>query len=145
VSDFRIVRDYPQPQALVWRAVTDPALVSRWTVTGAGARMEGFAPAVGTRFQFVAKPRLGWSGAVDCEVLEAAAPSLLRYSWADAGGGAVTEVTYRLTPRGTGTRFVFEHTGFTGVGGYFLAAILGRVRARMLTVGLPAVLDELAA
>jgi uncharacterized protein YndB with AHSA1/START domain len=145
VSDFRIVRDYPHPQAKVWRAVTDPALIPRWTVTGAGARTEGFAATVGTKFQFVAKPRPGWSGVVDCEVLEADAPSLLRYSWADASGGAVTEVTYRLAPHSDGTRFIFEHTGFTGVGGFFLARILGHVRTKMLTVGLPAVLDDPAA
>ena len=76
-------------------------------------------------------------------MLEAAAPSLLRYSWADAGGGEVTEVTYRLEPRAGGTRFTFEHTGFTGVGGVFMAKMLGHVRAKMLTVGLPAVLDDL--
>jgi uncharacterized protein YndB with AHSA1/START domain len=80
---------------------------------------------------------------VDCEVREADGPSLLRYSWADAAGGAVTEVTCRLEPHAGGTRLTFEHTGFTGVGGFFLARILGHVRAKMLTVGLPAVLDDL--
>jgi uncharacterized protein YndB with AHSA1/START domain len=143
VSDFRIMRDYPHPQAKVWRAMTDPDLIPLWTVTGAGARTEGFAAAVGTKFQFIAKPRPGWSGVVDCEVLEAAAPSLLRYTWADADGGEVTEVTCRLEPRAGGTRLTFEHAGFTGVGGFFLARILGHVRAKMLTVGLPAVLDDL--
>ena len=143
MSDFRIVRDYPYPQAKVWRAVTDPALVPLWTVTGAGARLKGFAAETGTKFQFIATPRPGWSGVVDCEVLEVAEPSLLRYSWADAGGGAVTEVSYRLEPLPEGTRFVFEHTGFTGVGGFFLAKILGHVRTKMLTVGLPAVLADL--
>jgi hypothetical protein len=36
------------------------------------------------------------------------------------------------------------HTGFTGVGGFFMAKHLGAVRRRMLNVGLPAVLDDLA-
>jgi uncharacterized protein YndB with AHSA1/START domain len=143
VSDIRIVRDYPQSPATVWRALTDPALIPRWTVTGAGGRPEGFAPVVGTRFRFVARPRPGWSGVVDCEVLAARAPSLLRYSWADGAGGAVTEVTYRIEPRAGGTRFTYEHAGFTGVGGFFLAALLGRVRRKMLAQGLPAVLADL--
>ena len=69
--------------------------------------------------------------------------SRLRYSWADAGGGEVTEVLYRLEPRAGGTRFSYEHTGFTGVGGVFMATLLGHVRRKMLTVGLPAVLDDL--
>ena len=84
-----------------------------------------------------------WRGIVECEVLEADEPKLLRYSWADPGGGEVTEVAYRLEPRGDGTRFTYEHTGFTGVGGILMAALLGRVRARMPTLGLPAVLDDL--
>ena len=55
----------------------------------------------------------------------------------------MTEVTYRLEPYAGGTRFTYEHTGFTGVGGAFMAKMLGRIRRKMLTVGLPAVLDDL--
>jgi uncharacterized protein YndB with AHSA1/START domain len=70
-------------------------------------------------------------------------PSLLRYSWTGDEGGDVTEVVYRLEPHAGGTRFTYEHTGFTGVGGAFMAKLLGRVRRKMLSVGLPAVLDDL--
>ena len=143
MSDIRIVRDYPHPPAAVWRAVTDPALIPLWTATGAGGRPEGFAPTVGTKFRFIARPKPGWNGVVDCEVLEVSEPSLLRYSWTDTGSGHVTEVTYRLEPHVGGTRFTYEHTGFTGVSGVFMAKLLGHVRRKMLTVGLPAVLDEI--
>jgi uncharacterized protein YndB with AHSA1/START domain len=143
VTDIRIVRDYPHPPAKVWRAVTDPALIPLWTATGAGGRPEGFTPVVGTKFRFVAKPKPGWGGVVYCEVLEADAPSLLRYSWAGDEGGDVTEVAYRLEPHAGGTRFSYEHTGFTGIGGLFMARLLGRVRGKMLSVGLPAVLNDL--
>ena len=142
MSDIRIVRDYPHPVAKVWRAVTDPELIPLWTATGAGGRPEGFTTTVGTKFTFVAKPKPGWSGVVDCEVLEVNEPSLLRYSWT-GDGGDVTEVVYRLEPHAGGTRFTYEHTGFTGVGGVFMAKLLGRVRTKMLSVGLPAVLDDL--
>ena len=128
----------PRPEA-----VTDPALIPLWTATGAGGRPEGFASTVGTKFRFVAKPKPGWSGIVDCEVLEVNEPSLLRYSWTGDEGGDVTEVVYRLEPHAGGTRFTYEHTGFTGVGGAFMAKLLGRVRRKMLSVGLPAVLDDL--
>src|SRR5215472_18620200 len=96
MSEIRIVRDYQYPAAIVWRALTDPELVPLWTVTGAGGRPEGFAPVAGTKFRFVAKPKPGWNGIVNCEVLEVSAPSLLRYAWTGDGGGDVTEVTYRL-------------------------------------------------
>jgi uncharacterized protein YndB with AHSA1/START domain len=143
MSEIRIQHDYPHSPAKVWRAVTDPALIPLWTATGAGGRAEGFATTVGTKFQFVAKPKPGWSGVVDCEVLEVNEPSLLRYSWVGGDGGDVTEVTYRLEPRADGTRFTYEHTGFTGIGGFFMTKLLGRVRTKMLTAGLPAVLDDL--
>ena len=147
MSEIRIVRDYPYPVATVWRVLTDPALIPRWTATGAGAHPEGFAPVPGTKFQFVAKPKPGWSGVVDCEVLEAREPTLLRYTWTDAGGGDQTVVTYHLEPAGpthAGTRFTYEHTGFTGASGWFMAQFLGRVRRRMLTEGLPPVLASLS-
>ena len=144
MSEIRIVRDYPHPPEKVWRAVTDPALVPLWTATGAGGRPEGFSPTVGTKFKFIAKPKPGWNGVVDCEVLEVEGPSLLRYSWTGGdGGGDVTQVVYRLEPYAGGTRFSYEHTGFTGVGGIFMAKLLGRVRTKMLSVGLPAVLGDL--
>ncbi|MBC3841393.1 SRPBCC domain-containing protein [Streptacidiphilus sp. 4-A2] len=143
MSEIHIVRDYPYPPGQVWSAVTDPQLIPLWTATGAGARPEGFAAAVGTRFRFVAKPRPGWSGVVLCEVLEVRAESLLRYSWQDEGGGEVTQVAYRLEAQAGGTRFSYDHTGFTGVGGFFMARLLGSVRRRMLAEGLTAVLADL--
>ena len=143
MSDIRIVRDYPHPPAKVWRAVTDPELIPLWTATGQGGRLVGFAAEAGTRFQFVTTPRPGWRGIVDCEVLEAREPSLLRFSWVGDENGEATYVTYRIEPYAGGTRFTYEHTGFTGVGGFFLAKLLGSVRRKMLTVGLPAVLDDL--
>jgi uncharacterized protein YndB with AHSA1/START domain len=143
VSAIHIVQDYPHPPAKVWRAVTDPELIPLWTATGAGGRPEGFSPTVGTKFRFVAKPKPGWNGIVDCEVLEVNEPSLLRYSWTGAGDDEATEVSYRLEPWAGGTRFRYEHTGFTGLGGVFMAVLLGHVRRKMLRTGLPAVLDDL--
>lgn len=144
MTDIRIVRDYPHPPVKVWRALTDPALIPLWTATGDGARAEGFSATAGTRFQFVAKPRPGWRGIVDCEVLEAREPALLRYSWAGEENGDLTYISYRLEPQAGGTRFSYEHTGFTGIGGFLLAKlVLGPVRRKMLSVGVPAVLDDM--
>ncbi|UQU65092.1 SRPBCC domain-containing protein [Couchioplanes caeruleus] len=142
MSEFRITRDYPHPIEHVWRVLTDPELVPRWTTTGQGGRPQGFAPVAGTKFQFIAKPIAGWRGIVDCEVLEVDAPALMRYSWIGDEGAAPSFVTYRLQPIAGGTRFTWEHTGFAGIGGFFMCRLLRSVRARMLTVALPAVLDD---
>jgi uncharacterized protein YndB with AHSA1/START domain len=143
MSGIHIVRTYPHAPEKVWRAVTDPELIPRWTATGAGARTEGFATTVGTRFTYIAKPKPGWKGVVDCEVLEVREPSLLRYSWTDGAGGETTQVTYRIEPYAGGTRFTYDHTGFTGPGGFLMAKLLGSVRTKMLTQGLTAVLNDL--
>jgi uncharacterized protein YndB with AHSA1/START domain len=145
MSEFGIMLEYPYPVATVWRVLTDPALVARWTTTGQGGRLEAFAPIVGTRFRFVAKPTIGWRGIVDCEVLEVDAPRLLRYSWCGDEHGATTFVAYHLEPHAAGTRFTWEHTGFTGPGGFVMARLLRSVRSKMLRQALPAVLADLDA
>jgi uncharacterized protein YndB with AHSA1/START domain len=142
MSEIHIERDYDHPVARVWRAVTDPELVPRWTATGRGGRPVGFEPVVGTRFRFVGKPVPGWDGVVECEVLEVQEPSGLRFSWVGGAGERPSFVSYRLAPHAGGTRFHYDHVGFTGFGGFAMSRILGRVRRTMLTVGLPRVLDE---
>jgi uncharacterized protein YndB with AHSA1/START domain len=143
MSAIHLVYDYPHSPAKVWRAVTDPALIPLWTATGAGGRTEGFATVVGTKFQFIGKPKPGWNGVVDCEVLEVDEPSLLRWSWTDTSSGDTTEVVYRIEPHAGGTCFTYDHTGFTGASGFFMAQLLGRVRRKMLGQGLTAVLDDI--
>lgn len=143
MSAIRLVKDYPHSPEKVWRAVTDPALIPLWTATGAGGRTEGFTTVVGTKFQLIGKPKPGWNGVVDCEVLEVLEPSLLRWSWTDTSSGDTTQVLYRIEPHIGGTRFTYEHTGFTGISGFFMAQLLGHVRRKMLNQGLPAVLDDI--
>jgi uncharacterized protein YndB with AHSA1/START domain len=139
MSDIRVTRDYPYPPWKVWRALTDPELIALW-----GMRPEGFAAVVGTRFKFVAKPNPGWRGWVECEVLEAREPSVLRYSWVGDDNGDRTEVTYTLEAHAGGTRLTFLHTGFTGIGGFMLAKLMmGPGWKKMLDVRFPAVLAAL--
>ena len=140
MTDVRIVREYPHPPAKVWRALTDPVLMKLWLVA---ARPEHFSTVVGARFEYVGKPQIGWSGVVDCEVLEAREPSVFRYSWT-SDGSVATEVAYRIDPRVRGARFTFEHTGFTGIGGFLIAkALIAPIRKRMFGSLFPALLDDM--
>jgi len=138
MNNVRIVRDYPHPPQKVWRALTDPALVALWAM-----RPEGFQPVVGNRFKLVAKAQPGWRGFVECEVLEAREPAVLRYSWKGDDAGDTTIVTYTLSPHQGGTRLVFEHTGFRGFGGFMLAKfMLGPGWKKMIVNAIPAVLAD---
>lgn len=142
-SDIHIVRQYPYPPEKIWRLLTEADLIPLWTSAGKGGRPVGFAPIVGTRFKFVAKPMPGWNGVVECEVLEAREPHLLRYTWLGGEDDDLTTVTNLLEPVDGGTRFTWDHVGFTGVGGYLVSRVLHRVRKRMLDDGFPAALREL--
>jgi len=143
VAEINIVCDYHHSPLKVWQAVTDPDLIPYWTSTGKGARAVDFEPVVGNRFQFVAKPMPGWRGIVDCEVVEVREQELLRYTWVGSEGEEPSYVRYQLEPTPEGTRFTYHHTGFTGVGGFAMAKILGSVRKKMLTVGIPGLLAEM--
>jgi uncharacterized protein YndB with AHSA1/START domain len=139
MTNIRITRDYPHPPAKVWRALTEPELMRLWMM-----RPEGFAPVVGTQFRLVAKPQPGWRGYVECQVLEVSEPSVLRYSWVGDEHGKATFVKYTLAPQPEGTRLTFEHTGFTGVGGFVLAKfMMGPGWRKMLAKAIPAVLANL--
>lgn len=139
MSDVRIVRDYPHAPAKVWRALTDPELIARW-----GMRPEGFSTTVGTRFKFFGTSNRNWRGFIECELLEARPPSRLRYSWIDRDGGEPTFVSWVLEGQAFGTRLHFEHTGFKGVRGLFLATfVMGPGHRKKLGQELPALLTEL--
>jgi uncharacterized protein YndB with AHSA1/START domain len=144
MSDYRIIREYKYPIDEVWEVLTAPEWVARWTTTGQGGRPEDFAPVVGQRFRFVGKPTMGWAGVVYCEVKEVDEPRMLHYTWkGDEESDDVTDVRYLLEPTADGTRFTWDHTGFTGVGGFAMSRLLSSVRHKMLQDGVPPVLAEL--
>ena len=78
MSEIHIVREHAYQVDNVWRALTDPQLIPGWTSTGAGGRAEGLTLNAGTTFRYIAKPKPGWSGVVNCVVLEVHEPTLLR-------------------------------------------------------------------
>lgn len=139
MSRVRVVRDYPHAPTKVWRALTEPELIARW-----GMRAEGFSTVVGTRFKFFGTPNRAWRGYIECEMLEAREPTLLRYTWLDSDQGTPTFVSWALAPRALGTRLTFEHAGFEGVGGFLLATlVMGPGHRKLLRHALPALLEDL--
>ncbi|SDH04064.1 Uncharacterized conserved protein YndB, AHSA1/START domain [Leifsonia sp. 98AMF] len=141
MSQYTVVRDYPYPIDEVWAVMTEPEYVAQWTTTGQGGRPEGFAAVPGTNFRFIGKPTMGWGGVVYCEVIAVDAPHSLHYTWrGDEETDDVTDVNYLLEDIPGGTRFTWTHTGFTGVGGFAMSKLLGKVRRTMMDDGVPRVL-----
>lgn len=99
------------PIERVWHALTDSAMLSRWMFFDA----DDFRPVVGHHFQFRGKAATGWTGIVDCELLEADAPHRLSYTWVTEGqmGRHRTTVTWTLTESDDGvTQLHLEQSGF---------------------------------
>ena len=98
------------PIERVWHALTDSATLSKWMLF----KSNDFKPVVGNTFQFREAP--GWTGVVDCEVIEVDKPHRLSYSWVSGGesnGQHSTVVTWTLTEADGGvTRLHLEQSGF---------------------------------
>lgn len=97
------------PIAKVWHALTDAAMLSKWTFLDT----EDFQPVVGHRFHFRGKQATGWAATIDCEVLEVDEPHRLSYTWVLAAQQHQTTVTWTLTEVDGGlTRLHLEQSGF---------------------------------
>ncbi|NMP25214.1 SRPBCC domain-containing protein [Sulfobacillus harzensis] len=108
-----VLLDYEieSPIERVWHALTDPATLSQWMLF----ETNDFQPVVGRHFQFRGKAATGWTGIVNCEVLEADAPHRLSYTWVTEGqmGRHQTTVTWTLTESDNGViRLHLEQSGF---------------------------------
>jgi uncharacterized protein YndB with AHSA1/START domain len=105
---------FPHPPDVVWRALTDGALLARWIMAPAG-----FAAVVGQVFTFQTKPGGAWDGVIRCEVLRVEPGRQLSYAWnsghpSNEGYGAPLEsvVTFTLRPAQGGCRLRLDHEGF---------------------------------
>ena len=89
-----IERVFPHPQAKLWRALTESALLAQWMMNN------DFEPVAGKKFQFLADPMPNWNGIVDCEVVLVDPIQRLSYNWGvgNAESGMQWVVALTLTP-----------------------------------------------
>ncbi len=104
---------FEQSPEVVWRSLTDSTLLAEWMYPN------DFEPRVGHHFTFQVppKPRLPDGLVVRCEVVQCIPCSELVFTWV-VDGLLNTRVSYRLEPDGTGTRVLFEHSGFEHQGAF---------------------------
>jgi len=94
-----IEREMAFPPNRIWRALTQPQLISEWLMK------TDFRAETGAAFTLS-----GDWGAVDCVVTEIEPERTLSYTWAAFGLQSV--VTWTLTPTEGGTRLRLEQEGF---------------------------------
>ena len=97
--------DLAHPPEKVWRALTDPKLLSQWLLPAIGLELEP-----GALFRFETQPQPGWDGIVNCQMLDVEPHQMLRYKWTVPF--LDTEVTFRLAPTPNGTRLSLVQSGF---------------------------------
>src|SRR6185503_8499286 len=83
----------------VWRALTDPVLLTEWLLPVVELKLEP-----GAAFTFKTQPYPGWDGSVNCRLLEIEAHRKLSYTWVVGDMAIDTVVTFTLTPAASGTR-----------------------------------------
>ena len=91
----------------VWRALTDPALLTQWLLPVVGSKLE-LAP--GADFTLKTQPYPGWDGTVNCKMLAIEPQKKLSYTWTVPFLDTV--VTFTLTPTASGTRLNLVQSGF---------------------------------
>ncbi len=91
----------------VWRALTDPVLLTEWLLPVVGFELEP-----GAAFTFKTQPYPGWDGTVNCQLLEIEVHRKISYTWVVGGMALETVVTFLLTPTPSGTRLSLEQSGF---------------------------------
>jgi uncharacterized protein YndB with AHSA1/START domain len=89
----------------VWRALTDPVLLSEWLLPVVGLKLEP-----GAAFAFRAPPQPDWDGMVNCRFSEIEVQRKLSYTW--VVGDIDTVVTFTLTPTKSGTCLSLVQSGF---------------------------------
>jgi uncharacterized protein YndB with AHSA1/START domain len=89
----------------VWRALTDPVLLTEWLLPVIELKLEP-----GAAFTLKTQPQPGWDGIVNCRFLEIEAHRKLSLRW--IVGDIDTVVTFTLTPTASGTRLSLVHSGF---------------------------------
>ncbi len=91
----------------VWRALTDPVLLTEWLLPVVELELEP-----GAAFTFKTQPYPGWDGTVNCRIREIEARRKLSYAWAVGAMEIDTVVTFTLTPTASGTRLSLVQSGF---------------------------------
>ena len=109
-DSFSLEFDLPHAPEKVWRALTDPALLTEWLLPVIGFKLES-----GAEFTFKTQAYPGWDGTVNCRMIEIEPQKKLSYAWSVPFLDTVVTFTLTPTPGSTaeaGTRLTLVQSGF---------------------------------
>lgn len=99
--------ELPHSPKKVWRALTDPELLTQWLLPVLDLKLE-----TGAAFRFKAQAFPDWDGTVNCRMVEIEQERKLSYTWVVGEMEIDTVVTFTLAPTAGGTRLSLVQTGF---------------------------------
>lgn len=102
---IQFVFDLGHPPEKVWRALTEPALLSEWLLP-----ITTFPLQPGAAFRFQAPAQPGWDGRVEGRMIEVDPMHHITYAW--VVGELHTVVRFTLTPTPAGTHLELVQSGF---------------------------------
>jgi uncharacterized protein YndB with AHSA1/START domain len=159
---IHIKRTLPYSIDQVWKALTDAKMLGLWFMPN------DFEPVLYREFTFHKDPQPGWDGITNCQVTALNPPHTVAYTYrgtasgvktlacadirSDTADAAVkgiftdldTVLKFTLTPEGTNTRFVMEHSGFKGFKLVIVSFVMEKGWKKLIREKLPAVLEEIA-
>lgn len=139
-DDIVVEATYPHPPADVWRVLTTRETLSAWLM-----ETDFEAPVVGRRFFFRDRPRPGWNGVTECEIVEVVPERRLAFAFGIDQEGP-TRVEWDLEPTADGgTRLRFRHSGFAGFRGWLMRAGMKHGWTAMHRHAVPFVVAEMRA
>jgi uncharacterized protein YndB with AHSA1/START domain len=136
VSEIRVEVDLPHPPDRVWRALTEPDLLSSWFLP------TDLEPRAGRVFQAVPHRVPGFSGAFDIEVMGVLPARSLLMQW--RGDQLHAQVTWEIDPSPAGSLLTVRQSGFLGVNGTLRRRELRRAYQEMFEERLPVAQARLA-
>jgi uncharacterized protein YndB with AHSA1/START domain len=153
----------PYPPALVWRALTDPAILGSWFM------QNDLQPIPGHYFTFRMAPQKGWDGITHCEIIAVEPEKYIAYTYRGEASGEKalacagihsdtadkmtkgifakldTVLSFTLEPTCGGTILHMKHAGYKGFKLMLISLIMQMGWKKQLRKKLPKALEKLAA
>lgn len=142
MKSVEIKIEVPYPVSVVWQALTQKELLSRWLMR------TDFEPTLGKKFRFYGNKNRFWRGYVDCEVVDIKPRKLLQFYWQSVPSQHRTKITYRLEEVKDGTSITATHEGFDNthglLSGFFMRLMIQQGLKKEFLKKLPTVLKSLS-